>query len=116
MESCWRGDRGASRGQFQELTARAKPSLLSPSEVHILCRGQSSITQSSAGSTFSTVDFDEPMALHILAAALWDQSSVSGVSQSQYHALCSSGAQVTEAQCPEGQGGSMAAGSGSRGA
>ena len=68
---------GASKGLVQKLTARAKMSIISPSEVDVLCSGQSSSAQSSSSSTFSAVLFAETMALHMGAAALQAQSSVS---------------------------------------
>lgn len=88
MESCWRGNLGASKGQFQKLTARAKVALLSPLEADTFS-GQFCITHTSVGRTFSTTGPRVPMVLHIMAAALWEQSSVSKGSQLEYHALCS---------------------------
>lgn len=102
-----------SKGRFQKLTARAKTSVLSPSEVAVLCSGQSSMTSSSAGSTFSAVVAEEAMVLHRSAAALWGQSCVSGgVGHSAEGWAAVGETQGTEPGCLEGPGGSVAAGSG----
>ena len=74
---------GASKGLVQKLTASAKMPVLSPSKVYVLCSGQSFSTQSSSGSTFSAVLLVETIALHMVAAALQAQSSVSAGSRPQ---------------------------------
>ena len=133
------GDPGASKHLGQKLTARAKTSALSPSEVHVLCSGQSSSTQTSSRSTCSAVLLLETITLHMVAAALQAQSSVSEGSWPQCRGLgnrggwgwppalprlcplplasstqqaCPCGQQAAERRCLEGQGGSTAAGSG----
>lgn len=78
---------GASKGLGQKLTARAKTSELSPSEVHVLCSGQSSSTQTSSRSTCSAVLLLETITLHMVAAALQAQSSVSEGSWPQCRGL-----------------------------
>lgn len=64
-------------GLAQKLTARGKTSELSLSEVDVLCSGQSSSTQRSSGSTFSTILLEEIIALHMATATLQAQNCVS---------------------------------------
>ena len=72
-----------SKSLVQRLTASAETSDLSPSEVNVLCSGQSSSTQSSFSTTCSPVLLADNITLHMLAAALQAHSSVSAVSQPQ---------------------------------
>ena len=78
---------GVIKGHLQKLTARAKTSLLSPSEVNVLCSGQSASTGSSSSSTLSAVLIVETITLHMAAAALQTQSSVSAGSRPQRRSL-----------------------------
>ena len=90
VESCCRGGLGEGKSQFQKLTARAKTPVLSPSEVHVLCSGQLPITSRSLSCTNSAVLLEDMIVFHMVIAALWGQSSVSGWSQTQHHGLGSS--------------------------
>lgn len=129
--SCWRGGLGASQGQLQELTARAKTPVLSPSEVYTLSTGQAFSTLRSICSAGSAVPVEDMITPHMAVAALWGQSSVSGGSGPQHCGLgCCRGPRWPSAlplptgprwQHPasprgcrhlEGQGGSVAARSG----
>ena len=65
-------------GGFQKLTARGKTPVVSPSEVPVLCSGQFPITSRSLSCTNSAVLLEDMIAFHMVIAALWDQSSVSG--------------------------------------
>lgn len=132
VESCWRGDLGVSKGQFQKLTARAKTPVLSPSEVHVLCSGQFPSTSRTLSCASSAVLGEHKMVFHRVMAALWGQSSVSGQSQTQNRGLGRSGvlswllplplptahhqqysgSPALWGQAPEEEGGSIAAGSG----
>lgn len=128
---------GMSKGLVQKLTARAKMSFSSPSEVDVLCSGQSSSTQSSSSNTLSAVVLVEAIASHMVAAALQAQNSVSVGSRPQRCGLgnpegpgwppalplpaaltsstqraCPCRQQAAEQRCLEGPGGSMALGSG----
>ena len=78
MGSCWSGNLGASKGQFQKLTARAKTSVASPSEVRVLCSGQLPSTSRSSSMTVFAVLNEHMSVFHMVVAALWGQSSVSG--------------------------------------
>ena len=102
---------GVSKGQLQKLTARAKTSVSSPSEVHMLQAGQLPRTRTSIFSTDSKVLLEELIVLHMVAAALRGQSSVSAGSQPQCHGLGNSKSQVTKPQHLEEQGGHKGAGS-----
>ena len=86
-----RGCLGVSKGQFQKLTVRAKTPVLFPSEVHVLCSGQFPSTSRSLSHASFAVLGDHKIVFHMVTAALWGQSSVSGWSQTQHHGLSSSG-------------------------
>lgn len=68
---------GLSKGLVGSLTARARTSCWSPSQVDVLCSGQSLSTQSSSWNTFFVVMLVVTIILHMAAAALQAQSSVS---------------------------------------
>ena len=78
---------GASKGLFQKLTARAKTSVSSPSEVRMLCSGQLPSTSRSSCSASSAVLGEDMIVVHMVAAALWGQNSVSGGRQPQHCGL-----------------------------
>lgn len=128
---CWRVGLGAGKGQLQKLTARAKTPASSPSEVCTLSTGQALSTWRSSCSAGSAVLLEDMMVAHMVAAALWGQSSVSGLSRPQRRGLGSCrgprwpsalplptapgrqrAASPRGYRGPEGQGGSMAPGSG----
>ena len=54
--------------------AKAKTPVVSPSEVHVLCPGQSASISRSICSTASTVLHEDMIVVHMVIAALWGQS------------------------------------------
>lgn len=84
---CSRGGQGASKGQLQELTARARTPVLSPSEVYTLYAGQALSTSRSICSAGTAVPVEVRITFHMAVAALWGHSSVSGGSGPQHCGL-----------------------------
>lgn len=99
-EDIHRGNTGGEQGLIQKLTAREQTTMLFPSAVDVLCRGQSSSTRISSFITSFEVSTLENITPHRTVAVLQTHNTQSEGSQPLYCSLGSpGGAQASHQSC-----------------